>query len=274
MCILTEEMRKEFIAGLRPSYAKMLTTKSIGSVNDIVFGATELYLSGTPFHNRGANRQSRMSNKDDVAVILDPLCVKIHHYFFESPAPSHQDGFDAIHKELCEQFLESFKKAGYTHTYGNAQKFINVLFKYLACYEDAERFFKEKFKYCHMALDRYTYNGYRLPFYRDVVYASMHGRSDEKLTAWSQLTESEYHRVAKDIADYISSHPKTYNEYLKICHSLSVFVSVPLLCEDYALTPFEAEFFLWAIAKRCQEKEENGAYTYTAAFVRNIKSLL
>ena len=274
MFILTKEIRKEFINGLRPNYAKLLPNKLIGSANDILFGAKELYFSGTPFHNRGAGRQTRMDNPDALESILNPLCEKIWRYFFGDFTPATQSEFDEFHNELCVLFLDTFREAGFIHTYGNAQKFINVLFKYLACYDDAERFFEEKFKYCHMALDRYTYNGYRLPFYRDVVYTSIYGRPSDNLTAWSQLNEAEYKKVNKDIVSYVSAKNKTYNQYLSICHSLSVFIGVAHLKKDYVLTPFEAEFFLWAISKRCQEKDENGNYIYSAAFVKKIKSLL
>ena len=273
MFILTKEIRAEFINGLRPSYAKTLPTKFIGSVNDILFGAKELYLSGTPFDNRGAHRQTRMKNANAVATALEPLCVKIWRYFFGSPAPNCQADFDIFHEECCETFLNIFQNAGITHTYGNAQKFINVLFKYLACYNDADQF-SDKFKYCHFTLDRYTYNGYRIPFYRDVVYSAIHCQPTNGLTAWSQLAKSEYKNITADIVSYVSQNPKTYNQYLSVCYSLSVFTSVPSLAEDYALTPFEAEFFLWAIAKRCQEKDANGKYIYNPAFVRNVKSLL
>jgi hypothetical protein len=125
-----------------------------------------------------------------------------------------------------------------------------------------------------MAIDRYTYNGYRLPFYRNVVYPSIYGHSPKELTAWSQLTKTEYLNLKNDIVKYISGAPKTYNEYLRICHLLSVFTRVPFLTDDYVVTPFEAEFFLWTIAKCCQGKNENDTYVYNATFVREIQKVL
>ena len=274
MYILTKDIRNEFVAGLRPGYAKSLPSMSLAGGHDIMFAAKELYLSGTPFQNRGGGRQSRMNDPDALESVLYPLCEKILGYFFDSPTPSSQAAFDEFHDELCAMFLDGFRKAGYTHTYGNAQKFINILFKYLSCYEDAELYFEEKFKYCHMALDRYTYNGYRLPFYCNVVYPSIYGHSPKELAAWSKLEKTEYKKVIDDIVNYISKNQKTYNEYLTICHSLSVFTRVPLLKEDDVLTPFESEFFLWAIAKRCQEKDKKGTYVFNVKFVRQIQKML
>jgi hypothetical protein len=274
MYILTKDIRNEFIAGLRPSYAKSLPRMSLAGGHGIMFAAKELYLSGTPFQNRGVGRQRRMNDPVALESVLHPLCEKILRYFFVDPTPSSQAAFDKFHDELCVMFLDGFREAGYTHTYGNAQKFINILFKYLSCFEDAELYFEEKFKYCHMAIDRYTYNGYRLPFYRNVVYPSIYGHSPKELTAWSQLTKTEYLNLKNDIVKYISGAPKTYNEYLRICHLLSVFTRVPFLTDDYVMTPFEAEFFLWTIAKCCQEKNENDTYVYNATFVREIQKML
>ena len=274
MYVLTKEIRKEFIDGLRPSYAKSLPRMSLAGGQDILSAAKKLYLSGTPFHNRGDDRQSRMNDPVALESLLYPLSENILRYFFVYSTPNSQAEFDKFHDELCETFLDSFKKAGYEHTYGNAQKFVNVLFKYLSCFEDAELYFEEKFKYCHMAIDRYTYNGYRLPFYRNVAYPSIYGHSPKNLTAWSQLSKSEYLNIKNDIVKYISANPKTYNEYLRICHLLSVFTQVPFLDKDYVLTPFEAEFFIWTIAKCCQEKDENKNYIYSIQFVRKIQKML
>ena len=191
---------------------------------------------------------------------------RIWSYFNTSPATS-QTEFDFFHKELCELFLSGCNTKGYSHSYGNAQKEINVLFKYLSCYADSPEY-AEWFRYCHMALDRFTYNGYRLPFYRDVVYPVVHGCSAGNLSAWSKLRESEYTNIISEIVNYVANNPKTYNEYLVICADFPIFTNIPKLSQktDYALTPFEAEFFLWAIAKQCMDKS-----IYTTDFVKGIK---
>lgn len=274
MCILTKAIRDEFINGLRQNYARELPTKQIRSVSDIMFGAKALYLSGTPFNNNGIGRQIRMEDPCALEAVLDPLCVKIWSYFSESPTPGCQADFDVFHEECCELFLERFRNEGITHTYGNAQKFINVLFKYLSCYDDAENVFAEKFRYCHMALDRYLYNGYRLPFYRDIVYTAIHREDPDELEVWSRLTKPVYQDIHTDIVSYMSGNPKTYNKYLSVAHTLSIFKNIPPLEEDMVLTPFEAEFFLWAIAKRCRKKDKNKKYIYPPSFLRQIKSLL
>ena len=49
---------------------------------------------------------------------------------------------------------------------------------------------------------------------------------------------------------------------------------VELLKNDYVLTIFEAEFFIWTIAKHMQSEDANGNYIYTIPFVKNVRNLL
>ena len=270
MYIVTRELRDEFINGLAVnfSYAGQLPTKQIGSVNDIVFGATHLFLAGTPF-----GRQRRMTGEDTIKATLEPLCVRIWNYFFIEPTLATQAEFDKFHKECCLMFLQLCQNNGYAHTYGNAQKFVNVLFKYLSCYQDAHMF-ADKFQFCHMALDGFAYaGGYRLSYYRDVVCPAI-SRDNSNLKAWSKLSQTEYQTIVNDIASYVATHPKTYNTYLRYCHSLGLFTSAKPLKNDYVLTIFEAEFFLWTITAHMQKKDTNENYLYDMAFVRNIQNLL
>lgn len=258
MSILTPSMRNEFIGGLKAKYTKNLPIKSIVNRDDIMYAATNLYAYGTPFVNLGRSRQPHYGPSDipHLTHILDPWVTRICNYFM-SPYPRTQGDFNKIHSCLCHEFLQIFITDGkYSHTYGSAQKMTNVLFKYLSCFSDAVKY-KDWFTYCHMALDRFTYNGYRLPFYRNVVYPSMHGCSASALTPWSQLAVKEYSNIEDEIVSYVMSKPKTYNDYLDICKSnLKSLGHISYLSalDNYVLTPFEAEFFIWIIAKKCKDK--------------------
>ena len=271
MSILTKDIRDEFIGGLRAKYAKALPSKSIANKDDIMFAAANLYAYGTPFVNQGKRRQSHYgTGTTDIQTIKKELnnYVAAVLGYFKKPYPKSQADFDNDHKNLCEIFLRSITK--YQHTYGNAQKMTNILFKYLACFMDAS-IYEDWFKYCHMALDRFTYNGYRLPFYRDVVYPRIYGSSASTLTLWSCLKDVDYTTVTNDIINYVNSYPKTYNYYLDICQKkLHILSSISHLStsHDYELTPFEAEFFLWIIAKKCKDKSVSNAT------IETIKSLL
>lgn len=288
MYIPTPSMRDEFINSLRPAYARTLPTKSIKNINDISYAAVKLFASGTPFRPGFSSEAQSFMKEEPTHLLkrtLSPFVNKVWEYFNTMPTPKIESNFDNFHEELCDLFLRIFSTYGYS--YGNAQKFTNMLFKYLACFSDAS-LFADKFKYCHMALDGYTYWGaskssYPLSFYRDVVY------SGARLTAtpWSKLKKSEYMKypsapissadgIINAIRNYFSSHPKTYNDYVGICAHFPILSTVTLLptATNFVLTPFMAEFFLWAIAKECSKKTSAKAPVYSTAFVGGIKHLL
>ena len=134
--------------------------------------------------------------------------------------------------------------------------------------------YSDWFKYCHIALDRYTYNGYRLPFYKKIVYPCIHGCTAPEFDSWSNISiYSDYQIIVDDIVSYVSAHPKTYNDYVDICVRFPTLPTISKLAEDYILTPFEAEFFIWIIAKACMKKNSAGKYVYPSSFVRDIENL-
>ena len=278
MYIQTSEMRDNFISGLREKYARSLPTKSIKNKTDIMFAATNLYVSGTPFVSPINEATQPHYGSDEISLlsaILDPFVTMVWEYFNMVPAPATQLDFDVVHKRLCDEFLNDIADAGrYIHTYGNAQKMTNMLFKYLVCFVDASGY-ADWFRYCHVALDRYTYNGYRLQFYGKVVFPSINGRSAPALESWSQIaTYADYKTISDDIISYIGSHSKTYNDYVDICDHFHTLPTISKLSADYVLTPFEAEFFIWTIAKACMKKTSDKKDVYSSSFVRNIRALL
>lgn len=280
MYILNKSMRDDFLKGLakKNSYVLNFSSLQIKKKEDIAFGAKKLYLSGTPFNNRGGEgkRQPRMTNEESIGRVLESLVDELWEYFNDtSVVMGCQSDLDTFHEKLCDSFMRCFKIEGFDHTYGNAQKFINILFKYLSCYQDAPDF-AEKFQYCHMAIDRYTYNGYRLPFYKNIVYKSKANKYNGPLKAWSNLEKSSdpgYKEISSDIIKYITENPKTFNDYLEIGHRIGLFDTISRLEEDYVLTPFEAEFFIWAICKAAAKKI-NKKYIHSQDKINELKELL
>ena len=65
-----------------------------------------------------------------------------------------QSEFDEIHKTACYDLIESFK--GQIFTVGQAQKWINMTFKYLHLldYPDVQKLYE----YCHVPIDSYILN--------------------------------------------------------------------------------------------------------------------
>ena len=67
---------------------------------------------------------------------------------------TEQTTFDKLHEDACETLIEEFKKNGYEgFTIGQAQKWINMTFKYLNLldYKKIEKIYE----FCHIPIDRY-----------------------------------------------------------------------------------------------------------------------
>lgn len=183
--------------------------------------------------------------------IYNRLSDKVYDYVNNGKIET-QASFDDWHKDTCEMFINECAHRGITAQYGMAQKFINLTLKYLYCFDDSPTVDPTKFKYCHVALDGYTYyspqasyqsqkgyNGYDIltPFYhRQVALPLVSYR-----TPWSKIsTWEEYITIQNDIRDYFITNPFTYDnvKHLDVSHLASVHPT-------YKLTPFEVEFFVW-----------------------------
>ena len=67
------------------------------------------------------------------------------------------ENFDEWHYETCNLFINTLKKKNYEATYGQAQKVINMAFKYLYCLYGADsKEYCTVFDKCHMPLDSFT----------------------------------------------------------------------------------------------------------------------
>ena len=75
---------------------------------------------------------------------------------------NNQNNFDEFHSSLCDMFVNGLNpirnSAGYSDiSYGQAQKLINLTFKYLSCYDDYADF-ADLFTHCHMVIDNIVLN--------------------------------------------------------------------------------------------------------------------
>ena len=111
-----------------------------------------------------------------------------------------QEAFDAKHKELCKKYMDLLKNERYPIKYGQAQKVVNMAFKYLFCCEDASS--KPAFKYCHMPLD-----GLILNWCKKDLKISVNSDKD----AWSKLTEEKYTDITKAIFCKLKSDDVEYS---------------------------------------------------------------
>lgn len=155
--------------------------------------------------------------KDDAQIIeaqkekmLKDLAQVFADYFTSPPV-----NFDDWHKDTCEKFLDDLnsllKQSGYKSVaYGKAQKIVNVTFKNLYLFDDADQYSK-LFEDCHFILDSANMEWYNT----QVASVSV-------TTAWSNLDYPTYNQIQKEIKTYLSKQAQ------------------------YPINPFEAEFSIWS----------------------------
>lgn len=143
---------------------RAFSTRSITSLIDITDAVKEVYFHPNTLwaHARGGKGQHVLTDngacRTSVEHVLDRIGNRIHQYFNGVPNVSNtQSGFDDFHKSLCHDFLNGINTiradVGYTPlSYGQAQKLINLSFKYISCFSDYLSF-ADLFEKCHIIID-------------------------------------------------------------------------------------------------------------------------
>ena len=132
-------------------------------------------------------------NKGDIFI---NLAAKINKEFCSAKAwESFRDKLNSWRNELITQFQQS-----YTMTVGQAQKIINMTFKFLYCLEDKPN--EDDYKYCHMPLDSYT-----LAWFRKILGNSKLDNFNCN-TKWSNIDDDSLYNTIQDrIHKYLSEQP-------------------------------------------------------------------
>lgn len=210
---------------------------SIENEDDIRLAVNKAYLDMAPrtIKKQEGNKKQDIDpeKKDQVLTknkdqVLTNLTKNIKAYIENG----NYSDFEINHKELCNNFKNDFnnnvlKPANRKFVaYGKAQKIVNMTFKYLYCFDDAENY-KELFEKCHMVIDSYI-----IKWYNNNVAKSENVNKIKKV--WSNLTYDDYNSIQDNIKKYISD-----NKY-------------------YGETPFYAEFIIWQEekAKALQKEKE------------------
>jgi len=114
---------------------------------------------------------------------FDNLAAAIRNYL------NGDEGFD--HEDWCKKFISEVKQHNnYETKYGQAQKVVNMAFKYLYCCKGAP---VERFTPCHMPLDRITL----------LWYFSETGKYYE---GWSYFTQNQYEEVQRRIRELLGEN--------------------------------------------------------------------
>ena len=181
------------------------SSRFISNKNDILDAIKFIYdTKSVLFRKRkaGVIKWSLRKNKVAMAskdVLLDQLAVRIYEYF-SKPLPITKNDFDMFHNEVTKWFLDELNKirkfAGLSNAkYGNAQKMINVLFKYLACFEDYPKYLLF-FNYCHIPIDSYMM---KAGLDNGIIGITNNGGYKFNGQAWEELDKNNYLSLQKEL---------------------------------------------------------------------------
>ena len=142
--------------------------------------------------------------------VLFHIAKRVYEYFNNEPnTPNTQANFDAFHDDLCKDFLDRMnalrKGFGFPDlTYGMAQKYVNMLFKYLACFSNYPSY-ADLFSYCHIPIDRRILGAFKSLGVPNVKNGQYKGKN------WSELSVADYHvlldEYRKVLAPLMQNHP-------------------------------------------------------------------
>lgn len=181
--------------------------------------------------------------KENIKEVLINLANKIYDYIHGKKRDT-QDDFDQWHGKICDKFVDEYNNKSGSETkinYGKAQKIVNMTLKYVYCFKDTEELkLKDKFKYCHMALDTYTLDWFSdkvRKWYEEEKGVTLPKKSD--MPSWSNLKKGEIKAGEKPQNYTYVEIQEIIRTYLKECKDH------PYRTEKGSLTPFEAEFYIW-----------------------------
>ena len=120
----------------------------------------------------------RKKVKDDFKTEIDNLTSKI------------QGDFDKWHEQLCKKIIDEYKKSKIQLSYGQAQKWVNMIIKYLYILEVEGYTFDSIFEDLHIPIDNYVF---------DAVEKELGIK--RPADAWSKLDKKEYLKYQEDIRE-------------------------------------------------------------------------
>lgn len=152
MCIDINDEVNKFKASINKGFKEMMDKE----INEDV--VEEAMYSGYLDTCRTINLKNISKENKDQKKLIKAIFKKKENVPFKivkvlTGKINSQESFDNEHKELCEDLKNNFEKSGIKIFDGQAQKIINMTFKYLYCIDSIN---KEHFRNCHMPLDRFT----------------------------------------------------------------------------------------------------------------------
>ena len=202
---INKSIRDDFVHHLeakkRYSFASLFPNKELTNPKDIQFAVYSAYECGVPFQTGRQSYKTYNKAPFNYQSCLDNIAERIYKYFNnQGNQMNDQNNFDIFHNELCSLFLSlNTSRRGKEFTYGNAQKLINMVFKYLSCFKDYNQF-ADLFSYCHIPIDGYILDALGGAHMASANKKQYNGRSWTKFTCWDYFSlVSEYRRNRKKL---------------------------------------------------------------------------
>lgn len=141
---------------------------------------------------------------------------------------SNKTEFKNLFNSLKDRFLDLLANngLGVLSKFGFAQKFINMTFKYLYCFDDCD---KANLRFCHLPLDQYTIDWYK-QYGERVIIAKFKAIN----FAWANIDEALYWDIQEDIDDKLAKGI----DYSINCKDPSQKIRLPI-------SKIEVEFIVW-----------------------------
>lgn len=191
------------------------TGRSVSNKNDVLWAVERAYIDAMPRTVRGHGEIPRNKLNNLRSEATEAFCT-----YFNGEPPTNLEAFEKIHRALCnEHFLMPYNKllnefGAAEQQYGKAQKVINMAFKYLSCFDDADTY-KDHFVFCHMPIDSVI-----LAWCRE--HCGISGT-----VSWSNIRDFEYYAFQNFIRNWLAAHAEN-----------PAYDSLPE-------KPLEAEFVIW-----------------------------
>lgn len=158
---------------------------SLKNKNDYYWGIEKAFDDAFNQYARRTKKKYATEKSD----LMKPIIERLFDYF-----NSEQDTFN----KCFDDCIEFSKKILQNESFGIAQKFVNMSFKYLYCYADANTTeFEHKFEECHMPLDKYS-----IKWIRTLNNKNVNQRLSAVNNAWSEIKDESLY---KDIQELIST---------------------------------------------------------------------
>ena len=179
--------------------------------------------------------QGARRSKTDYKSIKDNLLDAFVPYYLDFSFKEkniEKKAFNDEFNKLISQFIDIMKKLKKEEfaTFGFAQKFVSMSFKYMYCFDDSKR---GNFKFCKLPLDKYTISWYRQNGDKELI-----GQFKKLKFAWSEIPEFLYNEIQDDVDSILSTKCK----YQIKCSDKTAKIVLPE-------NKIEVEFIVWSQEK-------------------------